>query len=99
MYRDEAAIDRTGIDEKRNVLGIEVDIDFVRDGRLYAHFGLYNGGRHDLHLDAAPARRSHYWAFEGMALSTDPDDGVVGVASRRSSPEQGKNVGTGVHPA
>ena len=63
------------------MLGDEVDIDFVPNGRLYAHFGLYNGGRHDIRIEGAPASRDYYWGLDGMALATDPDDGFVGVAT------------------
>lgn len=82
IYRDEAGTDRGGIHEKHNMLGDEVDIDFAPNGRLYAHFGLYNGGRHDVRIEGAPASRDYYWGFDRMALSTDPDDDFVGVASR-----------------
>lgn len=85
VYRDAAGTDRSGIEEKHNMLGDEVDIDFVRNGRLYAHFGLYNGGHHGVRIEGAPASRSYYWGFDRMALSTDPDDGFVGVASHYGS--------------
>ncbi|MDQ4132029.1 MAG: hypothetical protein M3179_02230 [Actinomycetota bacterium] len=82
VYRDEATTDRGGIHEKHNMLGDEVDIDFTANGRLYAHFGLYNGGHHDIRIEGAPDSRDYYWCFDRMSLSADPDDGFVGVAAR-----------------
>jgi hypothetical protein len=81
IYRDVASTDHTGMEEKHNMLGDEVDIDFAANGRLYAHFGLYNGGHHAIRLEEAPTSRDYYWGFDSMALSTDPGDGFVGVAS------------------
>lgn len=82
VFRDEAGTDRTGIEDKHNLVGDEVTVAFVANGRLYAHYGLYNGGRHDVRIDAAPRSGSYYWGSEGMSLSADPDDGFVGVAHR-----------------
>lgn len=82
VYRDAAGTDRSGIEEKHNMLGDEVDIDFTRTGRLYAHFGLYNGGHHDVRIEGAPVSHDYYWGLDSMALSADADDGFVGVASR-----------------
>lgn len=79
VFRNETGGDHTGIREVRNLLGSEVDVEFVPGGRLYVFFGLYNGGPHDVRIEAAPEEPYYYWAFDGMALSTDPDDGFVGV--------------------
>jgi hypothetical protein len=79
VYRDEATTDTSGIERKTNLLGDEVGVAFVAGGRLFAHFGLYNGGAHDVRIEAAPAGHYFYWGFDRMSLSTDPDDGFVGV--------------------
>ena len=82
VFRDEAGTDRAGIEDKHTLVGDEVDVAFVANGRLYAHFGLYNDGPHDVSIEAAPASGSWYWGFDGMSLSADPDSGFVGVARR-----------------
>jgi hypothetical protein len=81
VYRDQASTDHSGIERKINMLGDEVDVTFQPNGRLYAHFGLYNGGHHDVRIEGAPTGRYYYWGLDGMSLSTDLDDGFVGVAT------------------
>jgi hypothetical protein len=82
MYRDEAATDHSGIvtDDSRHGID-EVDtvrVAFVPNGRLYAFFGLSNGGGHDVHIEAAPAARMYYWGFDRMSLSSDRNTGFGG---------------------
>jgi hypothetical protein len=81
VYRDEASTDHAGIELQDNLLGTQASVAFVPNGRLYVHFGLYNGGAHDVRIEDAPAGRYFYWGFDGMSLATDPDDGLVGVAA------------------
>lgn len=82
VYRDDAATDHTGIVTDDRGYGIDdvdtVRVAFVPNGRLYASFGLYNGGGHDVRIEAAPAARMYYWAFERMDLSTDRNTGFGG---------------------
>ena len=47
-------------------------------GRLYAFFGLYNGGGHDVRIEPPSAVRMYYWGFERMSLSTDRNTGFGG---------------------
>ena len=82
VYRDEASTDLAGIVHNDNLLGDEIDVAFVPNGRLFAAFGLYNGGAHDVRIDEAPPGRFYYWGFDRMGISTDPDDGFVGTAGR-----------------
>ena len=82
VYRDEAATDHSGIvtDDSRHGLD-EVDtvrVAFVPDGRLYAFFGLYNGGGHDVRIEAPSPAGMYYWGFERMTLSTDRNTGFGG---------------------
>ena len=85
VYRDEAGTDHTGIvlDDSRHGFHEDemfeaVQVAFVPNGRLYATMGLYNGGRHDVRIEAAPAARLFYWAFDGMTLSSNRDTGFGG---------------------
>ena len=48
------------------------------DGRLYATFGLYNGGGQGVRIVAAPATRIYYWAVERMTVSSDRNTGFGG---------------------
>lgn len=80
VFRDVASTDMGGIVHKDNKMGSEVDVAFVPGGRVYASFGLYNGGARDVRIEAPPAGRFYYWALERMSLSTEPDDGWVGTA-------------------
>jgi hypothetical protein len=85
VYRDEAATDHSGIvtDDSRHGFHeaerIEtIQVAFVPDGHLYATFGLYNGGGHDVRIEAAPAAGMYYWAFDRMTLSSDRNTGFGG---------------------
>jgi hypothetical protein len=82
VYRDEAATDHSGIVTDDGRHGIDdvdtVRVAFVPNGHLYATFGLYNGGGHDVRIEAAPAERMYYWAFDRMDLSTDRNTGFGG---------------------
>jgi hypothetical protein len=82
VYRDEAATDHTGIvtdDSRQGVDEVDtVRAAFVPNGRLYASFGLYNGGGHDVRIEAAQPARMYYWGFDRMTLSTDRNTGFGG---------------------
>jgi hypothetical protein len=80
VFRDAAGTDLAGIVHKDNKVGSEVDVAFVAGGRLYASYGLYNGGPRDVRIEGLPPARFYYWALDRMSLSTDPDDGWVGTA-------------------
>ena len=82
VYRDEAGTDQAGVHRTSNGLGDQVEVAFVRNGRLYVHFGLSNGGARDVRIEAARNGRYYYWGLDRMSLSTDRDDGFVGTASR-----------------
>jgi hypothetical protein len=82
VYRDEASTDYSGIDRRTNVLGTEIAVAFVPDGRLYVSFGLYNGGAHDIRIVDTPEDRYYYWGFDRMSLATDSNEGFVGLASQ-----------------
>ena len=81
-YRDPALSDMSGITHKENVLGDEVDVDFVPNGRLYVAFGLYNGGQHDVRIEAVPEAKMYYWAFDRMSVGHDPAGGFAGFDRR-----------------
>jgi hypothetical protein len=55
-----------------------IQVAFVPGGRLYATFGVYNGGGHDVRITAAPAVPLYYWAFVRMTLSSDRNTGFGG---------------------
>jgi len=82
VYRDPAATDMTGIDSKRNLLGTESDVAFVPGGRFYATIGLYNGGHHDVRIEAEPTGRYYYWALDHMSVAHDPEGGFAGFDRR-----------------
>lgn len=76
VYRDPGATDLSGIERRLNRTSSwdndEVEVAFVPNSRLYAMVGLYNGGAHDVRIEAAPPETMHFWRFDGMSLSTDP---------------------------
>jgi hypothetical protein len=85
VYRDEAATDHSGIVTDNSRHGFHEDemiqavqVAFVANGRLYATFGLYNGGGHDVRIVAVPAAPLYYWACERMTLSSDRNTGFGG---------------------
>jgi hypothetical protein len=88
VFRDEGATDRSGIGPRRSVFPSDVDqveVAFERNGRLFVHVGLFNGGRHDVRIGAVPGDPSYYWGLDRMSLAADPGDGdhgVGGVAPR-----------------
>src|SRR5688572_19726429 len=51
VFRDAESTDLTGIVHKDNKVGSEVDVAFVPAGRLYASYGLYNGGPRDVRIE------------------------------------------------
>jgi hypothetical protein len=63
--------DKSGIHELRNTLGTEVQIDFVPGDRFFAYVDLYNGGHHDIHVDAIPPAGFHYFGLERVLLSSN----------------------------
>jgi hypothetical protein len=81
VYRDAPLTDRSGIvrrDRHWHDDAEEVDVAFVPGGRLYGMVGLYNGGAHDVRIDAALPGSMYYWSFNGMSVSTDPHGGYNG---------------------
>lgn len=88
VFRDDAATDRSRIGPRRSVFPSDVDqveVAFERNGRLFVHVGLFNGGRHDVRIGAVPNDPSYYWGLDRMSLAADTGDGdhgVGGVAPR-----------------
>jgi hypothetical protein len=64
VFRDAAGTDLAGIVHKDNKVGSEGDVAFVAGGRLYASYGLYNGGPRDVRIEGLPPARFYYWALD-----------------------------------
>ena len=74
VYRDPGFTDLDGIvrrDRRWPSDVEEVEVAFVPNGRLYAMAGLYNGGGHDVRIEAALPGTMYSWGFDRMSLSTD----------------------------
>jgi hypothetical protein len=75
VYRDATLTDMSGIVRRDSPWSSdveEVEVAFISDSRLYAMVGLYNGGAHDVRIDAALPGTMYSWGFDRMSLSTGP---------------------------
>ena len=61
--------DKTGIRDLRNALGTEVQIGFRPGDRFFAYIDLYNGGHHDIHIEAVPTTGFYYWGLDEVLVS------------------------------
>lgn len=81
VYRDAEFTDLSGIvrREGRGFSDVdEVEAAFVPNRRLFASVGLYNGGAHDVRIEAALPGSMYSWGFDRMSLTTDPFGGYNG---------------------
>jgi hypothetical protein len=61
-----------------NSLGADVNVAYQPGAPIHGFFGLYNNGPRTLTVEAVPGRGLYYWAFDGLALSTDERTAFVG---------------------
>ena len=62
-----------GITEKKNLTGLQVDVAFVPNQRIYVYLGLINRGGRAVTIEQAPTAGFYYFGFDAMEVSPDPD--------------------------
>jgi hypothetical protein len=78
VFRTAEAGDVTGITRVENSLGADVNVAYQAGAPLHAFFGLYNDGPRTVTVEALPRQGFYYWAFDGAAVSTNPQTAFVG---------------------
>lgn len=63
--------DKTGIQDLRNTLGTETQVAFGPAGSFFAYIDLYNGGHHDVRIEAVPPSGFYYWGLDQVLVSAD----------------------------
>ena len=69
----DATGDQEGITKKENVNGLQVDVAFVPNQRIYVYLGLINRGGRAVEIEEAPMAGFYYFGFDTMEVSPDPN--------------------------
>lgn len=69
----DATGNQEGITKKENVTGIQVDVAFVPNQRIYVYLGLINRSGRAVRIEQAPMTGFYYFGFDTMEISPDPN--------------------------
>ena len=69
----DATGNQEGITKKENVTGLQVDVAFVPNQRIYVYLGLINHGGRAVTIEQAPTAGFYYFGFDTMEVSPDPN--------------------------
>jgi hypothetical protein len=71
----DATGNQEGITKKENVNGLQVDVAFVPNQRIYVYLGLINRGGRAVKIEEMPMAGFYYFGFDTMEVSPDPNAG------------------------
>lgn len=78
VFRNPEGGDKSGITEVRNSFGTDAEVAYEAGSRIHAFVAVVNRGPRTVKIEAIPPQGFYYWAFDGAALSENPNTAFAG---------------------